>query len=274
MANDSVLRSMHTNTPCIMAIFGAAGDLTKRKLIPALYNLKKGDLLSDNFAVIGVARAELNDEEFRHRLRDDIKDFATDQVDEKVWKWLEERLYYLSGDFTDDQTFTRLKELLEKIDKERQAEGNYFFYLATAPEYFAPVVEKLGAIDLTREEDSKWRRVVIEKPFGRDLESAKKLNQEIKQVLNEDQIYRIDHYLGKETVQNILVFRFGNGIFEPIWNRRYIESVQITAAEKVGVEQRGGYYEGAGALRDMVPNHLLQLVTLTAMEPPISFDAD
>ena len=265
---------MHTNTPCIMAIFGAAGDLTKRKLIPALYNLKKGDLLSDNFAVIGVARAELNDEEFRHRLRDDIKDFATDQVDEKVWKWLEERLYYLSGDFTDDQTFTRLKELLEKIDKERQAEGNYFFYLATAPEYFAPVVEKLGAIDLTREEDSKWRRVVIEKPFGRDLESAKKLNQEIKQVLNEDQIYRIDHYLGKETVQNILVFRFGNGIFEPIWNRRYIESVQITAAEKVGVEQRGGYYEGAGALRDMVPNHLLQLVTLTAMEPPISFDAD
>ena len=257
-----------------MVIFGAAGDLTKRKLIPALYNLKKGDLLSDNFAVIGVARAELNDEEFRHRLRDDIKDFATDQVDEKVWTWLEERLYYLSGDFTDDQTFTRLRELLEKTDQERQAEGNYFFYLATAPEYFAPVVEKLGAIGLTREEDSHWRRVVIEKPFGRNLESAKKLNQEIKQVLNEDQIYRIDHYLGKETVQNILVFRFGNGIFEPIWNRRYIECVQITAAEKVGVEQRGGYYEGAGALRDMVPNHLLQLVTLTAMEPPISFDAD
>ena len=257
-----------------MVIFGAAGDLTKRKLIPALYNLKKGDLLSDNFAVIGVARAELNDEEFRRRLRDDMKDFATDKVDEKVWTWLEERLYYLSGDFTDDQTFTRLRELLEKTDQERQAEGNYFFYLATAPEYFAPVVEKLGAIGLTREEDSHWRRVVIEKPFGRNLESAKKLNQEIKQVLNEDQIYRIDHYLGKETVQNILVFRFGNGIFEPIWNRRYIECVQITAAEKVGVEQRGGYYEGAGALRDMVPNHLLQLVTLTAMEPPISFDAD
>jgi len=257
-----------------MVIFGAAGDLTKRKLIPALYNLKEGDLLSDSFAVIGVARAELNDEEFRQRLRDDMKEFATNKVDEKVWTWLEERLYYLSGDFKDDQTFTRLKELLEKIDKERQAQGNYFFYLATAPEYFAPVVEKLGAIDLTHEEDNHWRRVVIEKPFGRDLESAKKLNQEIKQVLNEDQIYRIDHYLGKETVQNILVFRFGNGIFEPIWNRRYIQCVQITAAEKVGVEQRGGYYEGAGALRDMVPNHLLQLVTLTAMEPPISFDAD
>src|SRR2546421_2530089 len=272
MEND--LRSMPTNTPCIMVIFGAAGDLTKRKLIPALYNLKKGDLLSDNLAVIGVARAELNDEEFRQRLRDDMKDFATDKVDEKVWKWLEERLYYFSGNFTDDQTFTRLRELLEKTDQERQAEGNYFFYLATAPEYFAPVVEKLGAVDLTREEDSHWRRVVIEKPFGRDLESAKKLNQEIKQVLNEDQIYRIDHYLGKETVQNILVFRFGNGIFEPIWNRRYIECVQITAAERVGVGQRGGYYEQAGALRDMVPNHLLQLVTLTAMEPPVSFKAN
>src|SRR5438093_4436153 len=272
MEND--FRSMPTNTPCVMVIFGAAGDLTKRKLIPALYNLKKGDLLSDNFAVIGVARAELNDEEFRRRLRDDMKHFATDKVDEKVWKWLEERLYYLSGNFTDDQTFTRLRELLEKTDQERQAEGNYFFYLATAPEYFAPVVEKLGAVDLTREEDSHWRRVVIEKPFGRDLESAKKLNQEIRRVLKEDQIYRIDHYLGKETVQNILVFRFGNGIFEPIWNRRYIDCVQITAAEKVGVEKRGGYYEGAGALRDMVPNHLLQLVTLTAMEPPISFDAN
>src|SRR2546429_293333 len=274
MEIDSNKTAIHASPPCIMVIFGAAGDLTKRKLIPALYNLKEGDLLSDSFAVIGVARAELNDEEFRQRLRDDMKEFATDKVDEKVWQWLEERLYYLSGDFKDDQTFTRLKELLETTDKERQAEGNFFFYLATAPEYFAPVVEKLGAIDLTHEEDNHWRRVVIEKPFGRDLESAKQLNQEIKQVLNEDRIYRIDHYLGKETVQTILVFRFGNGIFEPIWNRRYIQCVQITAAEKVGVEQRGGYYEGAGALRDMVPNHLLQLVTLTAMEPPISFDAD
>src|SRR5205814_572755 len=274
MENDPIKTAIHASPPCIMVIVGEAGDLTKRKLIPALYNLKEGDLLADTFAVIGVARAELNDEEFRQRLRDDMKEFATNKVDEKVWTWLEERLYYLAGDFKDDQTFTRLKELLEKIGKERQAQGNYFFYLATAPEYFAPVVEKLGAISLTQEDNSRWRRVVIEKPFGRDLESAKKLNQEIKQVLNEDQIYRIDHYLGKETVQNILVFRFGNGIFEPIWNRRYIQCVQITAAEEVGVEQRGGYYEGAGALRDMVPNHLLQLVTLTAMEPPISFDAD
>jgi len=259
---------------CIMVIFGAAGDLTKRKLIPALYNLKKSNLLSDNFAVIGVARAEMNDEEFRRRLGDDMRELATEEVDADLWQWLAERLYYLSGDFDDDQTFVRVKELVGKVDAERKTQGNYFFYLATAPEYFAPVVERLGSVELTSEEDNHWRRVVIEKPFGRDLESARKLNQELKEVLHEKQIYRIDHYLGKETVQNILVFRFGNGIFEPIWNRRYIDSVQITAAEKVGVEQRGSYYEGAGALRDMVPNHLLQLVTLTAMEPPVSFKAD
>ena len=272
--SSAAVSTLQTAPPCIMVIFGAAGDLTKRKLIPALYNLKHRNLLSDNFAVIGVARAELNDQEFRSRLSDDMREFATDDIDPNEWAWLEERLYYLSGDFNDDQTYSRLKDLLEKIDKERNGRGNYFFYLATAPEYFAPVVQKLGAVGLTGEENNHWRRAVIEKPFGRDLDSAKKLNQEIKQVLNENQIYRIDHYLGKETVQNILVFRFGNGIFEPIWNRRYIDSVQITAAEKVGVEQRGGYYESAGALRDMVPNHLLQLVTLTAMEPPISFDAD
>ena len=257
-----------------MVIFGAAGDLTKRKLVPSLYNLKQGKLLPDNFAVIGVARAELNDEEFRRRLRDDMNKFAIDGVDPETWNWLEERVYYLAGDFNDDQTFSRLQDLLTRLDHERQTGGNFFFYLATAPDYFGPVVQKLGALGLTREEENHWRRAVIEKPFGRDLESAKKLNRDIKQVLNEHQIYRIDHYLGKETVQNIMVFRFGNGIFEPIWNRRYIDCVQITAAEKVGVEKRGGYYENAGALRDMVPNHLFQLVTLTAMEPPISFDAD
>jgi len=257
-----------------MVIFGAAGDLTKRKLIPALYNLKESKLLPDNFAVIGVARAELNDEEFRHRLGDEMREFAIDNVDTEVWRWLAERLFYLSGDFNDDQTYSRLKELLSKTDDERHTHGNFIFYLATAPDYFAPIVQRLGTAGLTREEDQGWRHVVIEKPFGSDLESAKQLNADIKEVLDEHQIYRIDHYLGKETVQNIMVFRFGNGIFEPIWNRRYIDCVQITAAEKVGVEQRGGYYEQAGALRDMVPNHLLQLVTLTAMEPPISFDAD
>jgi glucose-6-phosphate 1-dehydrogenase len=258
-----------------MVIFGAAGDLTKRKLIPALYNLKKSNLLPDDFAVVGVARAEMGDEEFRRRLGDDIKEFATEKVvDSNVWNWLEERLYYISGDFGDDQTFTKLKEVLGNTDRSRNTKGNYFFYLATAPDYFASVVEKLGACGLTHEGDDHWRRVVIEKPFGHDLDSAKDLNREIAKVLEENQIYRIDHYLGKETVQNILVFRFGNGIFEPLWNRSYIESVQITAAEKVGVELRGAYYEEAGALRDMVPNHLLQLVTLTAMEPPASFKAD
>lgn len=265
---------LETAPPCIMVIFGAAGDLTKRKLIPALYNLKNSNCLSDNFAVIGVARAEMSDEEFRQRMRDDMNEFASDDVNEQQWTWLAERLYYMSGDFNDEPTYTRVKERVEQLDKERKAGGNYFFYLAAAPDYFAPIVRQLGRAGLTAQDDQHWRRAVIEKPFGRDLESAQKLNRDIKQILKEDQIYRIDHYLGKETVQNILVFRFGNGIFEPIWNRRYIDSVQITAAEKVGVEQRGGYYEGAGALRDMVPNHLLQLVTLTAMEPPISFAAD
>src|SRR2546421_10219167 len=205
----------HTNPPCIMVIFGAAGDLTKRKLIPALYNLKHANLLSDNFAVIGVARAEMKTEEFRRRLTDEMREFATEKVEPEAWKWLAERLYYLSGDFDDDQTYSRLKESLEKIDQERSGGGNYFFYLATAPDYFAPIVEQLGAAQLTGEEDDRWRRVIIEKPFGRDLDSAMKLNAELKQVLNENQIYRIDHYLGKETVQNIMVFRFGNGIFEP-----------------------------------------------------------
>jgi glucose-6-phosphate 1-dehydrogenase len=264
----------HTSPPCVLAIFGAAGDLTKRKLIPSLYHLKKSNLLPDNFAVVGVARAVMNDEEFRKRLGDDLHEFAADEIDPDAWRWLEERLYYLSGDFDDDQTYTRLKEALSKVDEERNTQGNYLFYLATAPDYFADVPQRLGSAGLTKEESDHWRRFVIEKPFGRDLDSARKLNQQLRQILNENQIYRIDHYLGKETVQNILVFRFGNGIFEPLWNRRYIDSVHITAGEKVGVEQRGGYYEEAGALRDMVPNHLLQLVTLTAMEPPVSFKAD
>jgi len=257
-----------------MVILGAAGDLTKRKLIPALYNLHHSKLLSDQFAVLGVARTQMSEQEFRSRLRDEMKEFATDEVDPQEWSWLEQRLYYMSGDFNDHAMCDQLKTRVEELDKSHQTQGNYAFYLAVAPQYFAPIVEQLGRVGLTKEEDNHWRRVVIEKPFGRDLESARKLNQEICSILDEDQIYRIDHYLGKETVQNILVFRFGNGIFEPIWNRRYIDSVQITAAEKVGVEQRGAYYESAGALRDMVPNHLLQLVTLTAMEPPISFGAN
>lgn len=272
--SDQKADNSHSAPPCALVIFGAAGDLTKRKLIPALYNLKRSQLLSDNFVVIGVARAEMSDEEFRNRLRTDMKEFSTEEVTPETWDWLAARLSYLSGDFDDEGTFERLKEKLSSVDAEHQTQGNYVFYLATAPTYFAPLVKKLGTHELVTESEDHHRRVIIEKPFGSDLTSAKALNQELGAVLREDQIYRIDHYLGKETVQNILVFRFANGLFEPIWNRRYIDSVQITAAETVGVEQRGAYYEQAGALRDMVPNHLLQLVTLTAMEPPVSFKAN
>src|SRR5216684_2663222 len=259
--------------PCVMVIFGASGDLTKRKLIPALYNLAKDNLLSKDFALVGVARNEMSTDEFRDMINKEIGDFATTKLDPQQWDWLAKRIYYISGDFADPVVYQNLSNLLTTLDKEHGTRGNYFFYLATSPSFFSPVIKQLGAAGLVAEENG-WRRVIIEKPFGRDYDSAKKLNKEIRQVLDEKQIYRIDHYLGKETVQNILVFRFANGIFEPIWNRRYIDHVQITAAESVGVEERGGYYDGAGALRDMVPNHLMQLLTLTAMEPPTSFEAD
>lgn len=257
-----------------MVIFGAAGDLTKRKLIPALYNLAKNNLLSRDFAVVGLARAPLSSEDFRKRLQTDMQNFATEPVKPDLWEWLERRLYYVTGNFDDPAAYQRLKEALAELDKNHGTHGNYFYYLATGPEYFSEIVRQLGAIGLCREADGQWRRVIIEKPFGFDLDTARALNLQIKQALEEQQIYRIDHYLGKETVQNILVFRFSNGIFEPIWNRRYIDHVQITAAEHVGMENRGGYYNEAGALRDMVPNHLFQLVSLTAMEPPISFEAN
>ena len=260
--------------PCVMVIFGAAGDLTKRKLIPALYNLAKGNLLSREFAVIGVARAEMSTDDFRKKIAADMQKFATSKIEPDLWEWLERRLYYVPGNFSDPATYQKLQTALTSVDEAHGAHGNYFFYLATAPDYFGDIVTQLGALGLAREEAGHWRRVIVEKPFGRDLDSAKLLNKQIREILEERQIYRIDHYLGKETVQNILIFRFANGIFEPIWNRRYIDHVQITAAENVGVEGRGGYYETSGALRDMVPNHLSQLITLTAMEPPISFEAD
>lgn len=260
--------------PCVMVIFGASGDLTKRKLIPALYNLAKDNLLSRQFAVIGSARRPMTHEDFRDKLTQDMREFATGPVDPDLWEWLARRLYYLPGDGQDPNTARQLKELLSKVDKEHGTSGNYFYYLATAPGLFSGVIQQLGAAGLTDEKNGRWRRVIIEKPFGHDFASARALNQEIRQVLHERQIYRIDHYLGKETVQNILVFRFANGIFEPIWNRRYIDHVQITVAETVGVEERGSYYDETGALRDMVPNHIFQLITLTAMEPPISFEAD
>ncbi len=274
VANLTEERLTQPGDPCVMTIFGASGDLTKRKLIPALYNLARENFLSKEFAVVGFARRDMTSETFREKITQDIKEFVTGQLDPDLWHWFARRLYYVAGDLQDGNAYQRLRALLAQIDKDHGTRGNYFYYLATAPEFFAPVVQQLGAAGLMHEDNHQWRRVIIEKPFGHDLDSARALNQEIRTVLPERQIYRIDHYLGKETVQNILVFRFANGIFEPIWNRRYIDHVQITAAESVGVEERGGYYDGAGALRDMVPNHLMQLLTLTAMEPPTSFEAD
>ncbi len=259
---------------CVMVIFGVTGDLTKRKLLPALYNLAKKKLLPDEFALVGVAIEDFRQEIFREQVRHDLTEFAGADNGCPFCKWLIERLYYMQGDFQDPATYDRLKPLLAEVDKKHDTRGNYIHYLATNPDLFADVIEHLGAVTLTEESEGRWRRVVIEKPFGHDLASAQQLNREISTVLKESQIYRIDHYLGKETVQNILVFRFSNGVFEPIWNRRYIDHVQITVAEDLGVERRGKYYEHAGALRDMVPNHIFQLMTLTAMEPPISFGAD
>jgi glucose-6-phosphate 1-dehydrogenase len=259
--------------PCAMVIFGAAGDLTRRKLIPALYNLAKSELLSREFAVVGVARTPMSTEDFRKKVSEDIKQFATEAVDSDLWEWFLRRLYYIAGDFKDKNLYPRLKDLLDKVDRDHSTRGNHLYYMATAADYFGPVVEQLAEVGLMQD-TQQWRRVIIEKPFGHDLESAKALNLQLLRVAHENQIYRIDHYLGKETVQNILALRFANGIFEPIWNRRYIDHIQISVAETVGVEQRGSYYDQAGALRDMVPNHIMQLISLTAMEPPVSFGAD
>jgi glucose-6-phosphate 1-dehydrogenase len=260
--------------PCVMVIFGAGGDLTKRKLIPALCNLAKDSLLPPQFAVIGFSFDAMTTESFRDQLSRDIKEFAAEAINPKLWDWFLERIYYVQGDFRDPAAYERLGAQIAAVEKAHSTHGNRLFYLAVAPQYFAPVTKQLGQARLTQQQDGTWARVIVEKPFGRDLDSAKELNRELKQILNEDQIYRIDHYLGKETVQNLMVFRFANSVAEPLWNRNFIDNVQITASETVGVEQRGGFYETAGALRDMVPNHLFQLVSLTAMEPPISFDAD
>lgn len=260
--------------PCILVIFGAAGDLTKRKLMPALYNLSLHGLLPTNFAIIGVSRADKNDQSFRDEITEAMKQFATNQLDNQKWSWFQERIYYLRGNFEEADTYARLKERLTKIDQEHGANNNYLYYLATAEDYFEKIIENLSSSGLSQEKEGVWRHVIIEKPFGNDLDSACALNRRILAVLKESQIYRIDHYLGKETVQNILVFRFGNGIFEPAWNSRYIDHIQITVAESVGIEGRGGFYEKAGALRDFVPNHLFQLLSLIAMEPPRCFEAD
>jgi glucose-6-phosphate 1-dehydrogenase len=260
--------------PCVMVIFGATGDLTKRKLIPALLNLAQEGILSKQFSIVGFAANDMDTDSFRKTLGEEMPKFASDPIDLKMWDWLCERIYFVKGDFQDLEAYKRLQRQIAEADRAHGSYGNKFFYLAVAPRFFAPIVDQLGAVGLTKEENDTWTRVIVEKPFGHDLESARQLNADLKKTLSEKQIYRIDHYLGKETVQNVMVFRFTNNIIEPLWNRNYVDHVQITAAETVGVEHRGGFYETAGALRDMVPNHLFQLLTMTAMEPPISFDAD
>ena len=269
--NRTQVNSMRPTTaePCVLVIFGAGGDLTKRLLAPSLYNLKKENRLPDDFAVIGFARTDVGGEEgFRKKISDDLNEFVGKDADQEIIKWIASRLSYVRSAFDNAPGYQELKQKLEG------KAGNYLYYLATAPEFFAEVPKQLKAAGLTDQPDHAWRRLIVEKPFGHDLPTSRNLNKQLSEFLCEDQIYRIDHYLGKETVQNIMVLRFGNGIFEPVWNRRYIDHVQITVAETVGVETRGGYYETAGALRDMVPNHILQLVALAAMEPPNSFQAD
>ena len=266
--------------PCAMVIFGSSGDLTKRLLIPALYNLAKAGRLSDKFALIGVDRTDRSHEEFRAYLAEGVRSFVSDTgtgpvtapFDARAWEFLAARMTHLKGDVTDPAMYDQLGQALK--DAAHGTAGNVVFYLAVAASLFAPVVERLAAAGLTREDEQYWRRVIIEKPFGHDLASARELDARLAKVLSEDQIYRMDHFLGKETVQNIMVLRFANGIFEPLWNRDHIDHVQITVAETVGVERRASFYEETGALRDMVPNHVFQLLSLTAMEPPNSFAAD
>ncbi|MHB2025397.1 MAG: glucose-6-phosphate dehydrogenase [Elusimicrobiota bacterium] len=254
--------------PCALVIFGASGDLTKRKLIPAIYNLAVEGWLPEQMAVIGLAVDPLSTQSLRQDLGKDLQGFLGAKPDPAVWKKLESKIDYIQGDFADDACYQKLSQALEKSGLK-----NCVFYLAVPPSLAGPIVDRLAHAGLT-DQARGFRRVVVEKPFGHDLESAKALNADLLKTLDESQIYRIDHYLGKETVQNLLVLRFANGIFEPIWNRRYVDHVQITAAEDLGVEHRGAYYERAGALRDMVQSHIFQLMTLCAMEPPASFDPD
>lgn len=263
-------------SPCAMVIFGASGDLTRRKLMPALYDLALEGLLPPGFSVVGYARSSKTNEEFRAEVRDSIREFARrTPIDEGLLQNFEEGISYVSGDFSEPDDYVRLGEELERLDRERNTGGNRVYYLATPPPAYAEIAGNLSRHHLVHSlNDERWTRLIVEKPFGHDLESARQLNETLLQNFAEEQIYRIDHYLGKETVQNMLAFRFANGIFEPIWNRTFIDHVQITVAESIGIENRGGYYDQAGALRDMVQNHMLQLLSLVSMEPPPAFDAD
>lgn len=260
--------------PCSVLIFGANGDLTMRKLLPALYRLAYERKLPSGFSIVGNSRTKMSHEEFREKMRTSVEKFIENSpFDAELWEDFARGLFYVSGDLGDPQCYADLKAQLDAIEQERGTSGNVLFYLSTQPSFYASVVEHLGAAGLASHEKG-WRRVVIEKPFGHDLASAQELHRRINAVFAESDIYRIDHYLGKETVQNVLAFRFGNSIFEPLWNRRYINHIQVTAAESIGVEGRGAYYQEAGALRDMIQNHLLQVLATVAMEPPPVFEAD
>ncbi len=259
--------------PCSFVIFGVTGDLAHRLVIPALYNLAATGLLPDKFCVVGITRKGMPNDELRNGLMKGLREFATRPVDDAIATRLLECVTCIAADPTEPASFDKMRQQIERLEANRSTGGNRLFYLATPPDAFAPISRELGRTGLLREESGAWRRLVIEKPFGTDLASAKVLNGELLKIVDEHQIYRIDHYLGKETVQNILVLRFANGMFEPIWNRNHIDHVQITVDEKLGVGHRGSFYDSTGALRDMVPNHLFQLLSLVAMEPPIRFDA-
>jgi glucose-6-phosphate 1-dehydrogenase len=258
--------------PCIVVIFGASGDLAKRKLLPALYNLHVQGLIPDNTKIVGTSRSEIDDQGFRAQIKQAILEHSRIELDEKSWPSLAEDIHYIPGDVTDEDSMQKLREILSDMDAQHGTDGNRIWYMALLPQFFgntAETIAKNGMLDT-----SGWHRLVIEKPFGFDLATATELSATIGAHFTEDQIFRIDHYLGKETVQNLLVFRFANAIFEPIWNRRHIDNVQITVAEDLGIENRGAFYERVGALRDVAQNHLLQLLALITMEPPVSWDAE